>query len=680
MRTYIGRLIGTALIIAVGVQPAALANHQDMVDKLDRGSAEVVSLTSTGGAADANSGTGEAADEDPCMDNQTHISSSDNGRIVAFASRAGNLHPADVNGGKLLDVFALDRKTDELKLVSGLPSGLSAVGEATSAALACRGSFSPSVSGNGRYVAFVSNQPLGDDQVQAATPDNKIFVHDLKTSRTELVSATWNGLPALGASYEPTISDNGRLVAFISAAPNLIEEDACINIKAPTSAQLLCAHVYVRDVVEDQTTLVSKTSSGEPANLFSLHAFINGSGRYVVFDTGANNLVENDDNMHPLCFIYLPNTCPDVFRHDLQTGDTELVSVSRDGSPGNLLSELPVNHQQAISDDGQVVIFSSGSSDLVPANPPTQPAAPSNAFVRDFTTGRTERVSVSSAGVMLFNQSRDVTISDDGQFVTWFGSTCEAHESGGTPSCNPHWEAGLFEHDRRTGQADWVKVAAGGARLREAPEPHSFLGMHLGGNGRFLIEATQFTKNGKNGHADVYIRDLGGRGGYLTGAASPWRAAGVDRANALGRSAVTTFSDPPDDSLVAVEGSEILETTLAYRPELRDLFVRIEMNRMDAGGFLSPILYGARLAINGVSYEVRAGLGQIALYRCEAICSEVSKLHGGIGTTGERVTFSIPAALVGLEGDARLDRFEAFTGLGNPLLGPTSELDVARLN
>jgi hypothetical protein len=91
-----------------------------------------------------------------------------------------------------------------------------------------------------------------------------------------------------------------------------------------------------------------------------------------------------------------------------------------------------------------------------------------------------------------------------------------------------------------------------------------------------------------------------------------------------------------------------------------------------------------RLKVEDHSYEVRARSllgGTFGLFDCtdSPICTKVADLRGGYGTTGERVVFSLPLDLIGLEGGGTLSDVEAYSALGSYLTGPTKVLDTVRI-
>ena len=198
------------------------------------------------------------------------------------------------------------------------------------------GSFVPSLSATGRWVAFASgatNLVAGD--TNAATD---IFVHDRKTGETVRVSVDSAGIEGNGDSSGPSISATGRWVAFQSFATNLVAGD--------TNE---ASDVFVHDRRTGQTVRVSMDSAGVQGNDTSSDPSISANGRWVAFQSFATNLVAGDTNGDR-----------DIFVHDLTTGETVRVSVNSAGIQGNSESFFA-----SLSAKGRVVAFTSDASNLV---------------------------------------------------------------------------------------------------------------------------------------------------------------------------------------------------------------------------------------------------------------------------------------------------------------------------
>jgi Tol biopolymer transport system component len=331
------------------------------------------------------------------------------GRYVAFRSDATNLVPGDTNGVE--DVFVHDRQTGVTERVSVDSSGK----EGNSHSVA------PAISGDGRYVAFLSG---ASNLVPGDTNGHEdVFVHDRQTEVTERVSVDSSGKEGKGWSRNPAISADGRYVAFESEASNLVPGD--------TNGD---PDVFVHDRQAGVTERVSVDSSGNQGMGWSFHPAISADGRYVAFDSWAGNLVPGDTNGRG-----------DVFVHDRQTGITERVSVDSSGNEGNRNSWDP-----AISADGRYVAFASDASNLVPGdtnnfcdfNQDGNLENCPDVFVHDRQTGVTERVSVDSSANEGNGWSGNPAISADGRYTAF-----DSRADNLVPGDTNNW-SDVFVHDR----------------------------------------------------------------------------------------------------------------------------------------------------------------------------------------------------------------------------------------
>ncbi len=271
----------------------------------------------------------------------------------------------------------------------------------------------PSISADGRFVAFGSWATNLVPNDTNGEPD--AFVHDRQTGATRRVSVSSSGNQANSWIDEVvSISANGRFVGFTSWASNLVPNDTC------------CYDIFVRDRKTDTTRRVSVNSSGKPANGGSRSPSFSSDGRFVAFSSEATNLARNDS---------IDTT--DVFVRDRKTGTTELVSADTSGYPmsGTFDSGSP-----SISAGGRFVAFASDASDLV-AND-TNDAW--DVFVRDRKTDTTRRVSVNSLGNQVYTQSYYPSISADGRFVVFSSGATNLVAN----DTNGEWD--IFVHERDT--------------------------------------------------------------------------------------------------------------------------------------------------------------------------------------------------------------------------------------
>jgi hypothetical protein len=376
------------------------------------------------------------------------------GLIMAFSSPASNL--IDTNGDGLFnddtngqfDIFVRDVTGGPCQRVSVSSSGAEATGGA---------SFRPSMSANGRFVAFDSTATnlVAND----FNGNFDVFVRDLAFGITTRVSVTSAGGEATGGtSVRPSISSDGRLVVFESSATNLVAGDLNSAID-----------IFVHDRLTGTTTLVSVNSAGAQGNFNSSAASISPDGRFVAFESDANNLVDSDNDG---VFNNDTNATRDIFVRDLQSGTTTIVSVDSAGAQGNGFS-----FRASISRDGLFVAFDSLASNLVTGD--TNGAF--DVFVRDVAAGVTTRVSVNSAGGEGTSSSLRSSISEDGRFVAFDSGATNFVDSDNDGLFDDDVNGGfdVFRHDRLSGQTICVSVDSKGNQaliglVNPFPPPPSF--------------------------------------------------------------------------------------------------------------------------------------------------------------------------------------------------------------
>lgn len=172
-----------------------------------------------------------------------------------------------------------------------------------------------SISATGRWIAFESSAfNLVDGDTNGVSD---IFVRDNWTGNTRRVSVSSTQEQANGESLEPAISGNGRFVAFQSSAFNLVPNDNNGSVD-----------IFVHDLATNTTERISVNSAGveQEATPYLSNALISADDRFVAFQSGANNLVDNDTNI-----------TIDIFLRDRQLGTTTSFSVSSDGQQGNII-------------------------------------------------------------------------------------------------------------------------------------------------------------------------------------------------------------------------------------------------------------------------------------------------------------------------------------------------------
>ena len=526
VRRQRGRLLAAALaLLAVqGARAAAFSIERVSVDS---------------GGAQGNS-------------HSTEPSASADGRYIAFASLAGNLVAGDTNEAR--DLFVRDRQLGTTERVSVNSGGVQGNGH----------SYEPAISADGRYVAFYSdatNLVIGDTNGQ---PD--VFVRDRQLGTTERVSVDSSGNQASNYSSTPAISADGRYVAFLSGANNLVAGD--------TNAQ----DIFVRDRQLGTTTLVSMSSGGTQPNDECSDPVISGDGRCVAFRTGASNLVAGDTN-----------GVSDIFLRDRQLGTLERVSVSSGGGQGNSHSYEP-----AISGDGRFVTFQSGATNLVTGDTNGQP----DVFVRDRQLGTTERVSVDSGGGQGNHQSFAPAISTDGRYVAFTSFATNLVPSDGNSVVSD-----VFVRDRQLGVTDLVDVNSSGIQANDYCGNPA-----ISGDGRYVAfqtGANNLVAGDSNGGQDVFavtnrlfaddsappscrVGQVGSSGGqvYVPITVSD-EGSGVARVQLTARSSNVHFEAPlgtpvsGDDLVLNPASSSYTVYAVKNNPALR---ATVEVRATDAAG------------------------------------------------------------------------------------------------
>ena len=323
------------------------------------------------------------------------VAISADGRFVAFASGASNLHPDDSDA--TWDIFVRDLETNTTTLVSRATGAAGAKGNDDSGYTA--------ISADGRFVAFGSDASNLHADDGDTTED--VFVRDLEANTTTLVSRAADdadGPQGDGGSYDPAISADGSVVAFISQAANLHPDDGDGDQDA-----------FVRDLDANTTTLISRATNGEKGNGGADRPSISADGRIVAFASQSTNLHPDESDATVAVFV-----------RDLDANTTTLVSraTGPTGADANNFSYEP-----AISADGRYVAFESEGSNLHPDDTDRS----YDVFVRDLEANTTTVVSrPAGAAVGKGNRySYEPAMSGDGRFVAFASAATNLHPDDG---------------------------------------------------------------------------------------------------------------------------------------------------------------------------------------------------------------------------------------------------------
>jgi len=334
----------------------------------------------------------------------------------------------------------------------------------------------PAISGNGQFIAFVSDAA---NLLLSASDTNgfsDIYVHDKSNRRNTRVSVATGGTQADNNSLTPSISNDGRFITFASDATNLIGAGNDTNG---------VRDIFLHDRQTNVTTRVSVDSGGAQADNNSQNPAISADGRFIAFSSDATNLIGTDTNGFR-----------DIFLHDRLTGVTTRVSVASDGTEGDNNSQTP-----SVSSDGRFVAFASDAANLLGTGGDTNGFT--DIFVHDTTTGITTRVSVSSATVAGDNASVSPSISSTGQFIAFASDATNLLGAG----VDTNIARDIFVHDSATGATTRVSVGLGGIEANSSSQAPA-----ISGNGWLVVfssSATNLLGAGAdtNSAQDIFLHD-----------------------------------------------------------------------------------------------------------------------------------------------------------------------------
>lgn len=249
-------------------------------------------------------------------------------------------------------------------------------------------SYGPSISGNGRYVAFWSYSTELLEGEDISRRDNQAYLRDRKTGTTQLVSRDRHGGVGKDNSYPTSVSADGGVVVFNSLAGDLVRRDNNLRYD-----------VFLRNIAAGTTRLISRSLAGASGNLPSHGGDVSADGGLVVFESEASNLVEDDTN-----------GTQDVFAYDSATETTTLVSRDPAGTPANGIS-----FDADISADGNFVVFASYATDLVADDTNDS----TDIFLHDIRAGTTTMLSRTPDGEPANDMSHSPSISGAGEMVAY---------------------------------------------------------------------------------------------------------------------------------------------------------------------------------------------------------------------------------------------------------------------
>ena len=442
------------------------------------------------------------------------------GRYVLFASTAHNLLLLSNAAAippvfpPVLNVFLRDRTNGTTALVSINFSGVGG-GNGDSQPYA--------VSTNGRFALFESS---ASDLVPGDTNNaTDVLVRDLVGASTALVSVNTNGVPGNGASRNPAMTPDGRYVAFVSAASDLVPDD--------TNG---VPDVFLRDLQAGETMLVSVGAqsriTGYPSG-GSEAPVITPDGRYVAFQSTATNLVPG-----------VPAT-RDIYVRDLVTSNTLWISAgSRLPLFATFHTSDAICYNQQITADAQFIAYE--------ASPNVSGPLTSGIILRYcLATGLTDAVDTNACGVnSAYQDFQSLDMTPDGRFIAYIANT---NGIPGATTCVRLWDA-------NTG----TSIVVSGDLSNSVPAYSTCHWPAIDPTGQFvtfLSTATNLTTNTLVGDYHIYRRDISAAATTLLdadadGIGSPLGAASVPQFSGDGR--LVAF-DCPDANLVPGDRNRVTD-------------------------------------------------------------------------------------------------------------------------
>lgn len=543
---------------------------------------------------------------------------SPDGRFVAFESNTQGILP-DFTNDSLNQIYLRDLQTDTTSLIT--PSEIGSVG-------GNHNSFGPVFSADSHHVAFLSLASNLTTEVTFLPPVvENVFVRDLITQTTKLVSRSLSGTTDGNAgawhfNQVPviSISADGRFIAFLNSASNLVGNDTNVGVE----------DVFVRDMVTGVTRLVTENLSGDGSGNNHNSAtpggqFISADGRYVVFGSAASDLVQTPiggnahraflrDTLTGLTVAMsvgvdgkvrngtMPVISPngryaafisnegllakdtngktDVYIYDIQTGTLTLASENvAKTNGGNGISgknnDPSANAGLVFSADSKFLAFQSFSTDLAQGVTGT-PGTNGQIYIRDLTANNTTLISASPAGALGdADSSFTIALSADAKYVAFAGSAGNL-KAGDNNRLND-----VFVRDRIAGTTDL-------ASRRNPLLPSSFSAANGGilgsasADGRYVVFASTITNNKSDLKPNVTFSSAGGSSAVFVRDRQTGALELIDVDPSGQHVGAWAFNDQNQNPVISPDGRYVLFQSrsativpgITYTPGLTNIFLR----------------------------------------------------------------------------------------------------------
>ena len=419
------------------------------------------SPTGSPSTSPSSSGDPESVEQDgpepnhPVSDNRIsdHPDISSDGTQVIFDSHFHEFVSGDSNVDS--DVFVRNRSAKTTTIASRTSSG----------AQGPDGSYDPSISGDGRFVAWATRSSLVSTDTNGVID---VYVRDQQLGTTVIASVSSSGVGGNADSGTPTMSADGRFVVFDSVATNLVSGDS-------NNA----SDVFLRDLVSNITTRVSVKGSNNQLNGPSQRAVVSADGTYVAFSSDSTNAVSGDNN-----------SSKDIFVRDRSSNSTTRVSLGNSGNEGNFASDAP-----SISDNGRYVSFHSRASNLVSGDLNDD----EDVFLRDRVANTTTHISVHDDDVGRGLGSYENSISGNGTKVA-FVTFARLVED------DPDYSPDIYVRDLTNNSTIKVSVSSGGEHGNAWSDHPAISGD--GNHVSFSSGADNLVAGDNNWGWDIFVHDI----------------------------------------------------------------------------------------------------------------------------------------------------------------------------
>ena len=395
------------------------------------------------------------------------------GRYIVFVSNSTNLVPNDDNN--TLDIFLYDRQTRLTELVSR-QYDVSPVQSANSAS----GLYVfAKISANSRYIVYSS-----DATDLVATDTNgftDIFIYDIVSKENRLISLDSFGNQANHISLHPSISADGRYVAFMSQATNLGSDN-----------NLFFSDVFLRDTQTNQTILISKAYNiNEFTNGSSSTPVISSDGNYIAFFSNATNLVSD---------VIDTNNGSDIFVYNRNTNETKLISFSHTSV---LSTANNYSYVDSISANGCYISFTSLASDLIPTDVNTL----HDVFLYDCLSNQISLISHAYNDITMpaHHDSTGSSISADGRYVAFMSRASNLNPD----VIELNQTNDIYVYNRQLKQHFLISTPFDATNYQTANDTSEY--PIISADGKYVIFASMATNlifGDTNGHYDVYLREV----------------------------------------------------------------------------------------------------------------------------------------------------------------------------